>query len=30
MTVVDVTPGEVTIRQVSADGVELDRFVVTH
>jgi hypothetical protein len=30
MTLVDVTPGEVTIRQVSADGAELDRFVLTH
>ncbi len=30
MTLVDVTPESVTVRQVSADGVELDRFVLTH
>jgi acid phosphatase type 7 len=30
LTVVDVTPESVTVRQVSADGVELDRFVLTH
>jgi hypothetical protein len=30
LTVVDVTPDSVVVRQVSADGVELDRFVLTH
>lgn len=29
LTIADVTPGSITVRQVSAEGVELDRFVVT-
>ncbi|HMB08629.1 MAG TPA: hypothetical protein VKP69_33475, partial [Isosphaeraceae bacterium] len=29
LTVIDVTPARLTVRQVSAEGEELDRFVVT-
>jgi len=30
LTVVDVTPEALAVRQVSADGEELDRFIITH